>query len=384
MASERTVDLAVRISADVSSEVDAQFAGVGDAASRMASDVDSSTGKAAAGIDRMGSASEGLDDKFGRAAGAAGALSSGADLIGNEKASVALQAMALATDFFSGVGQVGILVTEGLSGAQSENIIVSKAQAAATKASAVAQGALNAVMEANPILLVVLAIAALALGFKLAWDHSEKFRAVVQATGRVAGAALGFVVDIIGDIVDWLGRTISKFGLVGDAVHAYVFLVKAEIGLVVDILKFVVDKVGDAGHAWGEFKDKAVEAAHVIADRVGDFFRRVFAPIDAARDVIKDVIDLIDDLLDKISHIHVPHVDVNPFDKTAGGRPTGASQFVDDRDVNVNVAFNVAITLPVAGDPSASADAIAAALREQADRLGVEVADVIGNQLAAA
>jgi phage-related protein len=57
-----------------------------------------------------------------------------------------------------------------------------KASALATKAAAGAQALLNAVMDANPILLVVTAAAALVAGLILLYKHSALFRAIVQAT----------------------------------------------------------------------------------------------------------------------------------------------------------------------------------------------------------
>ncbi len=59
-------------------------------------------------------------------------------------------------------------------------IAAEKAQALASKGVAIAQGALNAVMNANPIVLVVTAIAALAAGLVLAYKKSETFRNIVN------------------------------------------------------------------------------------------------------------------------------------------------------------------------------------------------------------
>jgi len=62
---------------------------------------------------------------------------------------------------------------------------------AITKAYTAIQAALNVVMDANPIMLVVLAIAALAAGLVYAYKHSETFRDIVQAVFRdVSGAAI--------------------------------------------------------------------------------------------------------------------------------------------------------------------------------------------------
>lgn len=51
----------------------------------------------------------------------------------------------------------------------------------ATEAQTVAQGELDAAMDANPIALIVAALAALAVGLVYAWKHSERFRDIVKA-----------------------------------------------------------------------------------------------------------------------------------------------------------------------------------------------------------
>ncbi|MEV8324504.1 phage tail tape measure protein [Kitasatospora sp. NPDC056731] len=56
-----------------------------------------------------------------------------------------------------------------------------KLAAAASRAMAAAQAVLNAVMNANPILLIVVALGALAVGLVYAYNHCETFRNIVQA-----------------------------------------------------------------------------------------------------------------------------------------------------------------------------------------------------------
>lgn len=76
-----------------------------------------------------------------------------------------------------------------------------KLAAAASKAWAVAQGVLNAVMSANPVLLVVVAVAALVAGFIIAYKHSETFRRIVDKlwAGLKTGAqaAISFVLGMV-------------------------------------------------------------------------------------------------------------------------------------------------------------------------------------------
>lgn len=74
------------------------------------------------------------------------------------------------------------------------------AHAAATKAAAADQRLLNAAMNANPIMIVVLAIAALVAGLIIAYNKSETFRNIVNkafasikvVAGNVLNAVIGF------------------------------------------------------------------------------------------------------------------------------------------------------------------------------------------------
>lgn len=73
------------------------------------------------------------------------------------------------------------------------------AQTVAVKAALIAQTAFNAVMSANPIALVVLAIAGLVAAFVVAYNKSEKFRAIVQKAFEVIKNVAGTVLTAIGN-----------------------------------------------------------------------------------------------------------------------------------------------------------------------------------------
>lgn len=242
------------------SRATAGFDRTASSAQQMATKVESAGRTAAIGMDNISSSADDLGGKAGRATGALGALASGAELGGPSfaKYGTALQTAALATDFMSGVGDALNLVLEStiLKNIRARvttiaKTVAEKAAAAATKAMAVAQWALNAAMSANPIGLVVLAIAALVAGFVLAYKKSETFRAIVQTVGRVGKEALGWIVDRIQDVIDIAGKVI------------------------------------------GWFKDKipaALETLGNVAKRIGDV---VLAPFRTLQSIIEKVIDLI-------------------------------------------------------------------------------------------
>ena len=81
---------------------------------------------------------------------------------------------------------------------------------AAVKAFAVVQGVLNAVMAANPIGIVVLALVGLAAGLVYAYKKSEAFRDVVNGVwSAVSGAAVTAFKAVVGAVstaIDWIKK----------------------------------------------------------------------------------------------------------------------------------------------------------------------------------
>ncbi|WP_412082518.1 phage tail tape measure protein [Streptomyces sp. 35M1] len=133
---------------------------------------------------------------------------------------VLLSANAIATGVVTGVFSIyrGVLL----------------AAAAVTRGYAVAQGILNAVMTANPIGLIVVGIAALVALLVVAYNKSDTFRGIVQATwaGIQAGWSVlwngylqpginGFMTGLraVGTAASWLWGTVLSpvFGFIGTA-----------------------------------------------------------------------------------------------------------------------------------------------------------------------
>lgn len=136
----------------------------------------------------------------------------------------------------------------GLTAAIAVHIAIEKANAAAVALSVaavklyelwvlraeVAQWALNAALAANPVGLVIVAVAALAVAFAVAWRNSETFRNVTTAAFNAVRNAVITVVDGVLRAFDlWLAayeavfRAASKipgigkgFEIVANAVHA--------------------------------------------------------------------------------------------------------------------------------------------------------------------
>ena len=85
----------------------------------------------------------------------------------------------------------------------------------ATEGMTIAQAALNAVMNANPIMLVVSAIAALITALTLAYATNEDFRNKVDAAWNAVKNTVGVVVEAIGamfkGLFEWLGNLGKMF-----------------------------------------------------------------------------------------------------------------------------------------------------------------------------
>lgn len=118
-----------------------------------------------------------------------------------------------------------------------------KSYKAIMEAARVAQLAFNVVMAANPAVLVVLAVVALAAGLVLAYKKSEKFRSVVQAVGRAGRAAIGWVVDKATALWSQLGKlgpAANKVKSLGVAAfRAYTSPIRTVIKLVSSVVGWI-------------------------------------------------------------------------------------------------------------------------------------------------
>lgn len=121
----------------------------------------------------------------GASAGIAGAAAFAMAIPGMEKYNNILTAITLASTAFSAVTGVITFLLNSERAAIIAQTIASKVAAGAAKVWAGAQWLLNAAMEANPIVLIVTAIAALVAGIIYAYFHFETFRKIVDNIGKV-------------------------------------------------------------------------------------------------------------------------------------------------------------------------------------------------------
>jgi phage-related protein len=143
------------------------------------------------------------------------------------------------------------------------------AWSAVTKVATAVQAAFNFVMDANPIMLVVIGIAALAAGLIFAYKKSDTFRHIVQGAFHAVGAAFSFVWD----------KLKAGFGWVRDHWKLVLSLLTGPIGAAVIFI---------ATH-W----DAIVSGAKTLMKRIGAVFRSVTnlvtAPFRLAFNAIADL-----------------------------------------------------------------------------------------------
>jgi hypothetical protein len=125
----------------------------------------------------------------------------------------------VATGANTAAKNAGILATARLRAAAIAHAISSKAMAAATAVWTGAQWLLNAALTANPIGLVIAAVALLAIGIVALWKKSETFRTIVTAAFNGFKSVAISVISLVWDVVsgffsDLLNAAAKAFGWV--------------------------------------------------------------------------------------------------------------------------------------------------------------------------
>jgi len=161
----------------------------------------------------------------------------------------------------------------------------SVASTIATQAQAAAQWALNAAMEANPILLIVVALVALAAGIIYAYQHSETFRNIVDQVGE----ALKWVWDnVLKPVADWIqGHFVDALEIAGRVMLAVLTGGMSEVAKfiydhwdeIINFIKGLPGKIGAAAYGmWDGLTDAFKEAINVIIRGWNSFTSHIGIP----------------------------------------------------------------------------------------------------------
>ncbi|MDB5267389.1 MAG: hypothetical protein JWP58_429, partial [Hymenobacter sp.] len=142
--------------------------------------------------------------------------------------------------------------------------VVEKGRAAATIASATAQRLLNSAMTANPIGLVIAAVALLVGGFITLYDRSEKVREVIAGLGATAKSVFASIKDIV---VNQLGSVATLLAGIFTFNPALIKQGLAELGPVLGKAGTDAAAAYHQGYATQEQKEQAAQAARASQQR---------------------------------------------------------------------------------------------------------------------
>lgn len=233
----------------------------------------------AAGVENaMGGVADQADTVASKGSQAAGALSGLGSMAAESGGALgALGGAMVATGTVSQtLADAGDLLNVVTDSAIVKNIAL-KAQTIATataqKAAAAAQWALNAAMSANPITLVVIAIAALVAGFVVAYKKSETFREIVHA-------AFSSVQEIGERVAGFFTNTIPKaLDKITGAASGVVSGVKDKFNNLVEFFTRMPDRMKSAvSGIWNGVRDGFKDVINTVIGWWNDFSLSVDIP----------------------------------------------------------------------------------------------------------
>lgn len=235
----------------------------------------------------------------------------------------------------------GILVANAaLKLYEAAQIAVKVASAAWTAA----QWLLNAALSANPIGLVIIAVAALAAGMVIAWKHSETFRDIVTGAFNAVKAAAAAV-----------GRAFSALWDAAQAAYGWIsshwVLVAALFGPIGVAIALVVTH-------FDQLKAAAAATFDYIRGAIGGVV-----------DAISSAIGWVQRLIDALGNIHVPKIHIPGLNILAVPAPAGYTSGVG-RAAPMPAAGGTVINVYGAIDPEGTARAIRRVLADQERRHG--------------
>lgn len=163
--------------------------------------------------------------------------------------------------------------------------VVTNLVTAATTVWTGVQWLLNAALTANPIGIVVVAIAALVAGVIYAWNNFETFRGVVMGVWEVLAGAVGYIVDFVQPAISFIIQLWGDFRLmlswVGESFGATISSIGEWLSKALDWVKGFVHMTGKVFSTIADLilaPFRAAFNALAIVPGIGKFFR-------AARDV---------------------------------------------------------------------------------------------------
>lgn len=216
-----------------------------------------------------------------------------------------------------------------------------------TKAQTIAQTALNAVMAANPIGIVIAAIAALVAAFVVLWNTNEGFRNKVIELWTA-------LKENISKLIEGIKETVTKiWNNIKETVSGTVTAIKETVTStweniktkVTDTVNGIKEKVSEAWDnvkekvsgavenvktkvtdAWDNVKSKTTEIWESVKSKTSEAWENVKSsitkPIEDAKEAVKKAVDTIRDKINNVK-LEFPKIKLPHFTVTGGEAPWG-------------------------------------------------------------
>jgi phage-related minor tail protein len=238
-----------------------------------------------------------------------------------------------------------------------------------TKAQTIAQTALNAVMAANPIGIVIAAIAALVAAFVVLWNTNEDFRKKVIELWTALKENISKLIDgiketvtnvwnnikeTVSGIVTAIKDTITKiWNNIKETVSGTVSAIKDTVTStweavktkVTDTVNGIKEKVSEAWNnvkesvsgavenvktkvadAWDNVKSKTTEIWESVKSKTSEAWKNVKSsitkPIEDAKEAVRKAVDSIRDKINNVK-LEFPKIKLPHFTVTGGEAPWG-------------------------------------------------------------
>lgn len=211
-----------------------------------------------------------------------------------------------------------------------------KALTVVTKAQTIAQTALNTVMAANPIGIVIAAIAALVAAFVVLWNTNEGFRTkVIELWNALKEKVIGAItyikekaVEIWNNIKDTVSQTVENIKTkvvdtwenIKSSVTEKVEAVKSKVVEVWEGIKSSVTEKVEAVKAkvtdiWDSIKSKTSEVWENVKSSIT-------TPIENAKEAVRKAVDTIRDKINNVK-LEFPKIKLPHFSVSGGEAPWG-------------------------------------------------------------
>jgi phage-related protein len=173
----------------------------------------------------------------------------------------------------------------------SDLVVTVLAVVAAVKVWTIVQGIFNLVMDANPVMLVILAVAALVVMIVLAYRHSETFRNIVQIAGKVAAASFQWVLTKVQQVFGWMKHNWPLLlAILTGPIGIAVLLIVRNWGRITGAVQGAWNTVRRLGSSmWDSVKNAATSAVRWVTDK----FNGLMNFVSGIKDRIGGVLDAV-------------------------------------------------------------------------------------------